>query len=188
MVNKRLEAQIDPHLFLNKGFPSAGMPLRDRNTKNIKGVDNQKIGFDQAAIGRKRQSASPTVHGILAVVFSSPAMTAVVTDLPITGYPLTGGSGWTRFGSTAQFNVSSPRSGRSLGAGQSSEPATFCEPPSAQWTTATCALQASQEAGDLIAKRSEPEFSLGAAAVRISAEAAGEDSTRQRLQWVGHWS
>jgi len=35
-----LEAQIDPHLFLNKGFASAGMPLRDRNTKNIKGVDN----------------------------------------------------------------------------------------------------------------------------------------------------
>ena len=64
MVNKRLEAQIDPHLFLNKGFEFTAIPLRDRKTENIKGVDNQTIGFDRAATGRERHLANPAVSTI----------------------------------------------------------------------------------------------------------------------------
>jgi len=49
------------------------------------------------------------------------------------------------------------------------QPAMNRHPPTTQRPTASCALQTSEKAGNLIAKRPEREFSLGAATVRISA-------------------
>jgi hypothetical protein len=40
----------------------------------------------------------------------------------------------------------------------------------------------------LIAKQPEQEFNERAAIIQISAKAAGGDSTRQRLQWIGNRS
>jgi hypothetical protein len=53
-----------------------------------------------------RQSTTTTIPGIPVVESPNPAMTAVVTDLPITVRPVIGSGGSTPFCCAAQFNVS----------------------------------------------------------------------------------
>jgi len=50
-------------------------------------------GLGRGSVFWKRQFAVPTIPGILVVELPTPAMTAVVTELPVTGRHLTGCSG-----------------------------------------------------------------------------------------------
>ena len=58
--------------------------------------------------------------------------------------------------------------------------------PSARRSAGICALQTSEKAGNLIAKRPEREFSLGAAAAQISAKAVVGDLIQLLPQWIGY--